>query len=369
MNKAGLLKIIDETLGPVCCRVLSHPQMEDAYPEPERRLRSVLVIRPGGIGDAVMLLPALFALRNHAPEAEIEVLCESRNSGVFKLAFPEMPVYEYDTAPFAALRRLRNSKYSAVVDTEQFHHFSGVMAALAKAPVRVGFKINTRRNALYTHLVSYDLDGPEDRQFLRLFSALTDSQLMPPARFGILSDAVLPALPEAASALLPKGEKLIVMHIGGSAECKRWSPLKYAELGARLERELGLKPVLVGGPDEGTLAEKVLNSGRGGMVNLCGRLSISQTAALCREAGLFAGPDSGIAHLACAAGARCTVLFGPSDSVKWGPDGNGAVVRGNVPCGPCAIFGYNKPCRAHLCMKKISVDEVFSNVKKFVSGK
>ena len=100
--------------------------------------------------------------------------------------------------------------YGAVIDTEQFHNASGVMAALTRAPLRIGFKINTNRRGLYTHLVSYDLDGPEDVQFGRLLSAACGIVATLPPRAGILAAAALPTVP---AGLLPARPFLLV-HAG-----------------------------------------------------------------------------------------------------------------------------------------------------------
>jgi ADP-heptose:LPS heptosyltransferase len=363
MTKASLLKRIDDVLGPVLCRAFSRPQTEVDYPAPTALSGPILVIRPGGIGDAVVLLPMLAALRRAFPDRAVEVLCESRNHAVVELAHPETRPLLYDTHPWAVLRRLRSAGYAAVLDTEQFHHFSGVLAAWTRAPLRVGFKLNTKRNALYTHLVGYDLDGPEEVQFGRLLTALCGRVQTLPPKQGILSRTALAELP----ADLPPPAPYAVVHAGGSVPCKRWPAACYAELCDRLLAEHGLRPVLVGGPDDRAFAGAIRSLCRTAPPDACARLSLAQTTALCRAATLFVGPDSGIAHLATAAGTPCAVLFGPSDPAKWGPGaGGGAVVRHPVPCGPCAIFGYNKPCRTFACMTRISVADVLSAVATLV---
>ena len=128
--RARLLKTFDAAVGPVLCALLSRRQ--DA---PERRRLSdfpggrILVIRPGGIGDAVLLLPMLSALRAAVPESPVDVLCEGRNAPFFGLC-PEIDrILVYDAHPFSALRALRRVRYAAVLDTAQFHNFSAVLAA------------------------------------------------------------------------------------------------------------------------------------------------------------------------------------------------------------------------------------------------
>ena len=161
--RTGLLKTLDSVLGPVLCAAFSRAQRA---PE-ARTLRDfpggrVLVVRPGGIGDAVLLLPALRALRQSAPNSPVDVLCESRNAPVFELSGLADRVLRADATPLATLRALRRGRYAAVLDTEQFHHFSAVLATRTRAPLRVGFSVAPARLGLYTHTVPYDLQGPED---------------------------------------------------------------------------------------------------------------------------------------------------------------------------------------------------------------
>ncbi len=358
MKKIALLKRIDDWLGPLACRVLSRPQTATSYPSLRSLEGPLLVVRPGGIGDAVMLLPMLASLRAGFPGRAIDVLCEQRNGDIFALFDESMGRLLYDREPFAVLRRLRHAGYAAVLDTEQFHHFSGVLAAWTRAPLRVGFKLNTKRNALYTHLVSYDLDGREDVQFGRLLRAVQSSAPPLPPKFALLRDASLPDPPSDLLRDLLPGSGYAVLHAGGSAIEKRWAPDRYARLCDRLNERFRLRTVLVGGAGDRALVAAILRACRTSPVDACGLLPLPLTAALCRGARVFVGPDSGIAHLAQAVGVHSAVLFGPSDPVKWGPGPEGRVVTHPVPCGPCAIFGYNKPCRTYACMDGITAEAV-----------
>lgn len=360
LSRPAILKFLDSLLGPFFCRLLSSPQQETEYPAIETLDGPVLLIRPGGIGDAVMTLPLLSVLRKALPKRKIHVLCEGRNRDLYQLADPDLHLMSYDTRPFETLRYLRSTGYSIVFDTEQYHHFSAVMAALTRAPIRAGFKINTRRNALYTHLTGYDLDGAEDMQFARLAAAvIPEEHIHLPDKFGLLAqaDLPLPSFSDEVNRAVQAG-CLAVVHAGGSVPEKRWHTERYAALCDRLADIWNLQPVLIGGASDKALANSIMQLARKPPLNLCGKLELSATAALCRAARVFIGPDSGIAHLATATGTASVVLFGPSDPGKWGPGKQGRVVRHPVPCGPCAIFGYNKPCRTYACMDLITVDDV-----------
>ena len=353
--RSSLMKAADSLAGPPICQALSRAQTHVEH----RRLQDVpgpvLVIRPGGIGDAAMLLPMLAALEREVPGRRIDVLCETRNAGVFRLARPGIRVVAYDAAPLAALRLLLRGGYAAVIDTEQFHNFSGAMAALTRAPLRIGFKINTNRRGLYTHLVSYDLDGPEDAQFVRLLEAACGGVRTLPPRAGILRDAALPALP---AGLLP-ASPFILVHAGGSAPCKRCPAPALAEACRGVAAEAGLGLAVIGAAEDRAAAADLAARLGPGAVNLCGKLDLATTAAACRAAAALVGPDSGIAHLAVAVGTPAVVVFGPSDPAKWGPPaGCGAAVARPLPCSPCSIFGYTKPCRSFVCIEGIQATDI-----------
>ena len=355
--KSALLKHADSIIGPLLCASLKRAQRKVEYRTLEALGEGpILVIRPGGIGDAIMLLPMLKALQQHCPTRELDILCESRNAEIFSLAIPEANVYSYDKSPFKALHLLKKRKYAAVIDSEQFHNLSGVMTALTRAPMRVGYKINTNRLGLYTHLVSYDLDGAEDAQFGRLLNAALNREIDLPAKYKLLATLFSQRNTTAA-------QKRILIHVGGSVEAKRWPIENYAELCKKLVADFGnAELVLLGGKEDTASANKLCKiCNEICLTNKCGKLSLREVAEEIANADLLIGPDSGIAHLATAVGCPVVVMFGPSDSRKWGPsEGCGIVVQQSLPCQPCSIFGCIKPCDSCECITKLEVAKVFA---------
>ena len=361
--KTGGLKFVDRTVGAALCWALSRAQRAPetrtlADLPPEGRF---LAIRPGGLGDAVLLVPALRALRAAAPGRALDVVCESRNADVFRLAGVADRVFEFDTQPLRTLAALRKGPWALALDSEQFHHFSAVFAVLSRAPLRVGFGINPARFGLYTHLVPYDTQGPERDQFMRL---VTQSGIGKHAENA-----------ESAENAEVSRTEFVLCHAGGAVEAKLWPAEAFAEFCVKLHEKTGLPCVFVGGKEDKEYAREIIEFVRksGGpevpawLQNRVGLLSLDQTAAACREAAVLVGPDSGIAHLAVAVGTPAVVLFGPSDPGKWGPPaGRGEAVRVSVPCAPCSMFGSVKPCRRRVCMERISPDRVLAAVEKFL---
>jgi len=91
---------------------------------------------PAGIGDAVLLIPAIEAVRMKFPDARIDILCEKRNADIFILTKMVNKVYLYDRG-LELFKCLRNN-YDVVIDTEQWHRLSAIVARMTGTPIRIG---------------------------------------------------------------------------------------------------------------------------------------------------------------------------------------------------------------------------------------
>jgi len=376
LNQTALLKAADALAGNALCRLLGclpslavrDPAVLTIRPEAIRR---ILVIRPGGMGDMLLLLPVLRRLRERLPNAVVDLACERRNLSVLALVDMADRAMVYDGHPFAFLWRLRRAAYDLVLDTEQFHHFSAVFALLSGAPLRIGFKINPVRNPLYTHLVNYAPDGAESAQFARLLEPAgfaNDS----PELCGLLAGREFP-LPQDAPGRLASflaGGPAIVMHPAASVRYKQWPAGRFAELAVALGRECRLRSVLVGNRADRKTCERIAQAAAAQgaeVLSMAGGCALPGTAALIQRARLFVGADSGLAHLAVALDVPSVVLFGPSDAAKWGSGSpRHAAVHRALPCAPCFIFGYHKPCRTIACMGQISVADVLAQCRRLL---
>ena len=366
--KVALLKLLDATVGFMLCWTVgwlrylagrhASPTPTDALPAPVRR---VLVVRPGGMGDMVLLLPVLRALRTRFPGAVVHLICEKRNRDILRMAGVADDAILYDAHPLRLLGIGFRERYDIAIDTEQFHYFSALMALLGRAPVRIGFKITPGRNLLYTHLVNYDLGAYEADQFARLLAPLGIDKVGDVAGCLEVAPDALPADRRRQIEALAAQPGLIVVHAGSTSRYKLWEPEKIAGVMMRLAESAAWSFVLVGSKDERSMAELVLASLHLGdrVVSLVGAMTLAETAAVLQRATLFIGGDSGLAHMAVALRRPTVVWFGPSDSRKWGVNGpSHAVVSKALACAPCFIFGYHKLCRHIACMRSIAVDDV-----------
>ncbi len=369
---ARLLKFLDATFGAGLCWLAGGAHFvawrwKDDMPDMSpATLRRVLVIRPGGMGDLILLIPVLRRLRAAWPRVEIDLVCEQRNAAVMALAEFKVLLLPYDRNPWRLLSHLLRTHYDAALDTEQFHHFSALLAWLSGARFRIGFKIVPARNLLYTHLVPYALDDYEGCEFGRLLDPLG----VPACDYRLAGALCVPdsPLPVAAASRFERAAAqgaLAAIYAGASTRYKQWGAANYGALIRRLVGERGMSVALLGGAhDREACAAAAAAAGalpEGRVVVLAGELPLAGTAQVLRRARLFVGGDSGLAHLAQALGIPAVVLFGPSDALKWGGRGDRVrIVQRPVPCAPCFIFGYHKLCRHWRCMRGIAVDDVLA---------
>lgn len=328
--------------------------------KPEK-LFSVLVLRPGGIGDAVLLAPAIRALKSRYPDARITVLAERRNGAIFSLSPAVDRVFLYDR-PRELLAAIRCG-YDVVIDTEQWHRLSAVVARLPRAPVSIGYSTN-KRQRLFTHPVPYAHDDYEMDSFYHLLSPL---EINSPE-----SDAPFLEIPgevdrTAAVLLGDYAERtLILLFPGASIPERRWGGERFRELALRL-RKTGGSIVVIGG--EGDRRDGDLICARGVGLNLAGQTSLVESAAVLRRAAVLVSGDSGLLHIGVGLGVPTVSLFGPGIAAKWAPRGSKHIaINKNLPCSPCTRFGYTPKCPIKAkCMSEISVEEVAEAAERLLA--
>ena len=378
--KLRLLKRLDRTVGSWLCRratptfraaLEAHPDGRGAWsctPVPKGGIQRILVIRPGGIGDAVLLFPMLRALREYYDEAQIDVLGERRNAGVYRINSLVRAVYRYDEGPVASvrlLRRLAAERYQIVLDTEQYHHLTSVIANHVRPTYICGFD-TLGRGRLQTHRVRYVESIYEVYSFLNLAAALTGGEFTFERDRPFLE--VDPQWQEwAAKTLAGHGERPIAVLVpGASTPHKYWPPARYAEVAAWLIQK-GYYVVLLGGRDALDFA-RVIAAGHGPdvLLNLAGRTSLPQTAGLVQRASLYVSSDTGALHLAYGVGTPTVHMFGSGIMEKWAPQGRRyVVVNKNLPCSPCTRYGYTPPCPYGVaCMDAIQVQDVIAAIEE-----
>lgn len=358
-----LLKLFDFLIGSIIAMAVKARE-EKEFPL-TAAVKKVLVIRPGGMGDAVFLIPILGKLKRDRPELKVDILCEKRNSSVFE-SQPQIHdrIYRYDT--FKEFLEVFENSYDLIIDTEQWHYLSAVVAYSFKKRFTIGFATRPLRAKLFDLKVAYDIKAYELDNFKRLFAPLNTpvSDITNIDSSFIVSEKCLTQTKQKIPA------KSISLFLGGSIPEKRLS----LEQGLAIIRFIiakGFCPVLLGGRDALELnreIEKNISGNR--LLNFTAKTSLEESAALIKQSAAFVGTDSGLMHLACAVGTPVVAIFGPSRIEKWGPQGERhAVIAANAPCAPCANFGYTLPsCKeTYICMAGIDTAKITSAIEKMLN--
>jgi heptosyltransferase-2 len=167
-----------------------------------------------------------------------------------------------------------------------------------------------------------------------------------------------------ADAGVTVSEQRAMIHPFSAVPQRGWPLENFAELAIRLSKEAGCRPIVVGGACDIETFKKVKHLFGEGTIDLVGRCTLRETIALLKRCVLFVGNDSGIMHLAAAAGTPLVALFGPQSPVKFGPWSRRArVIYKGMECSPCRqkFFSECEPSARMrpACMEAISVEEVF----------
>jgi len=315
---------------------------------PPKKIQKILIIRPGGIGDAVFLLPILKVLKDQG--LIIDILCEKRNVEVFNSQSRLFnKVYLYDQQPLAVFANY----YDVVVDTEQWHYLSALTACFVPSSYKIGFATRPRRAKLFHKAVKYGVDEYELDNFLRLFEDI----IMPGAIKALEScfEVDLSAQDWAKGQIK---DDFVTVFLGASIIPRRLNEGQIKAIVSYFLAE-NYSVVFLGGSDVQDVAQKMtakIDSPK--IFNNAGKLSLMQSAALIQRSALFIGPDSGLLHLACALDVPVLGIFSTGNLTKWGPKGEKhKVITDNVPCSPCTRFGYTIPtCHgSYHCIRNLNL--------------
>ena len=332
-------------------------------------VRRFLLIKPSSLGDIVHAMPTLATLRARFPQAEVTWLVKRQWAPLMDTIGGVDHVCVVDAGLSGWLSRipeLRAARFDLVVDLQGLFR-SGAMAWLSGCGRRIGFANGREGSPLfYTQRVKV----PErpmhavDR-YLLLAEALGAERPAQP-RFDFVDR---PQDREAAEKLLtssgiPDSSPWIAINASARWETKRWPPQHFAKAADQLSREHGCPIVFIGGAAERPDTQAVLALMRTKAVDLTGQTPVGLLPSLLRRPAVLITNDSGPMHIAAAVGTPVVALFGPTDSRKTGPYGNGHLVLSHpVDCSPC----FSRHCARAMrleCLLEVKPDQVVDAVQQ-----
>jgi heptosyltransferase-2 len=326
----------------------------------------ILVRATNWLGDAVMSLPAVRALRTRFPDAEIAVLARPAVAALYE---GERSIDRVIPLAGAAGARDWAVKFrlGAVLRRERFdlavllpNSFeSAAIVWLSGARRRVGYA-RDGRSALLSDAIAVPGAGeiPRHERYYYL-ELLRRAGLI--SELPVVTEILLDGLPDGrargAALFQARGVQLPVIGVSPGAAyggAKRWLPDRFAAAARELAGDMGGSVVVFGSESERDLCSAVASASDGH--NFAGSTTLREFIDMTAACSLCLTNDSGAMHVAAAVGVPCITVFGPTDETATGPTGVSAkIVREPVDCAPCKL----RECPIdHRCMTRVSVERI-----------
>ncbi|WP_424244805.1 lipopolysaccharide heptosyltransferase II [Elusimicrobium posterum] len=360
--------------------VYTEPQLGDwAYKSAagteNRKIRKIGIFQTSFIGDTVLTTPLVRKTAKMFPEAKIVVITRPETVDIFK-NMPEVSeiILNKKKGIYKILDVFRTSKAikKSGIDILLVPHRSfrsALIAYMSKVPIRIGFS-SSEGKFLYTKTVPFSWMIHDAERNLNLLHGIVKEKFQAEE----LHLNSIPTAEQNVERLLKEynieGKTLVGVHPGSAWPTKCWPEDKYIELISRIQQELGLQVVLVGGDKDSDKGENIRHLAKGSLANFCGKTSLTDLMALMNHFKLFITNDSGPMHIATAFNVPTLAIFGPTTKeLGFFPYGKGhrVIEIKDLDCRPCALHGGKKCPLGHFkCMKDISVDLVFENAKEML---
>ncbi|RKY33038.1 MAG: lipopolysaccharide heptosyltransferase II [Candidatus Omnitrophota bacterium] len=348
------------------------------YPVPPTRsnFQRILIVRTDRIGDVLLSTPVIKALRDAYPGAYLAMMVRPYTKEIIEgnPYLDEIIIYDkkakhkswYNSLNFT--RVLRKKKFDLAIilhPTIRAH----LLTFLSGIPKRLGY--DRKMGFLLTDKIKHTKQRGEKHELDYNFDLLDHLGIK--AEEKELHMPIKDASEKWAENFLkeegiPQNQKLLTIHPGASCPSKIWPPERFAEAADKLIDKYNFKTLIIAGPKDLPIAEKVAKNMRHQAVNLAGKISVSQLASILKRSSLFISNDSGPVHIASALGIPVISIFGRNQrglsSVRWGPIGEKArILHKEVGCIECLAHNCKKE---FACLKAIGAEELINTAEELL---
>jgi lipopolysaccharide heptosyltransferase II len=364
----------------------------------------ILVVKLAGIGDLLLATPALQALHETYHQAHIDLLVAPESADLLKgwdviNNIIVLDKYLFDSPkqfitnpqslrPLVALwKTLHAGKYDAVL---LLHHLTlrfgrlkhQILMRASGAKWRVGLD-NGHGWFLNVRVPDDGFGAKHEAEYSMSIAEAVGAQVHNKHLTVPLSDAER----QQARQLVfqDTGEETITRPIiaihpgsGGYSTARRWAPERFAQLADTLYHDTGAQLLLMGGPEEAELHQRIIGMMHSSMPvrSLAGKGSIKVATAVLELVDLFIGNDAGLMHLAAAVDTPIVAIFGLSNQKAWGPytgeknSKRAVIVSLDLPCMPCFYRGHElgtpEGCATRDCLAALGVDPVATAARRML---
>ena len=339
----------------------------------KQEINRILVRATNWVGDMVMCLPALEAVRDNFPKSHITVLAKPWVEDMLRShpAVDRMMTLNKGqgflsdvTEVIRVVQEIRRSKFDlAVLFQNAFE--AALLAFLGGVRYRLGYNTDLR-GILLTHPVKRDPEIMKRHQveyYLAILSSMHwSSEKREPRLFIVDHDQ------QKAECILKSGgmdDKQVLLGLCPGAiygPAKRWPAERFADIGDRAAGVWQAGVILFGSAKEKEICQQVAQNMKQTPLDLGGKTSLGEAMAVMQKCHLILTNDSGLMHVAAALDRPLAAIFGSTNPVTTGPASKKAVViRHETDCAPCLKPACPKDFR---CMLDISTDEVWDKMQK-----
>lgn len=344
--------------------------------------KNILAIKIVGLGDTILMLPALKWLKDSYNCSKLYVLATPLSAGLLKdqPCIDEIIIYDIFgkhkglIGLVKIIFELRRKNIDIVIDYEQHIKLVTIASYLTGAKRRIGFNTpENRRDYLLTSSIPFDdckhmVEAFNDlivplgfvgktRRLEKVYTSNEDKQYVSQwlKEKGITQDDVVVGI-HAGS--------------GKTAISRRWPKERFAELADMLVRRISAQVILTGSPDEMDLLNNIAQLMTYRPIIAAGYFTIKQLAVLIERFDLLISNDTGPMHIGPAMGTTTIGLFGPQEPIRYKPFGDHHIaLYKKMPCSPCINVHYGQvpQCKTPKCMELITVNDVWDAIESKIS--
>lgn len=344
-------------------------------------INAILLIQLGDIGDVVLTMPCIRALREAFPTANIQVAVRDKAagligdcpwaSGVIMVCKNYHGIGKIACRQFEFIRELRKHRFDLAIDLRTGTR-GAIMALLSGARQRVAFYAEDGwlwRNRVFTNLVHHDYrPGQYVADYLLDLLAefgVTPSNKQP--EYLVTEKRYRDAFDILAADRTDFSRPLIAIQPFSLWSYKELPEQTMLSLIRKIKKNFQVDIVLVGSQGEKEKAESIVTQLDCKVHNLVGNTSISNLPALLKLCALFIGIDSAGLHIAAAVGTKTVAIFGPSSPDSWAPRGNAhTVIQPDFPCVPCRKKGCNNS-ETSKCLQELDHAVLYDQIEAIIA--
>jgi heptosyltransferase II len=329
-------------------------------------VEKILIRAPNWVGDAVLAIPAIKAIREGFPKAEITLLVRPWVAGLFTSA-PFINEVWSESKPVSLTqwsrltRQIRSRGFNlALLFPNSFE--SAFMMFLSGVPSRVGYATDGRSWLLTNAVEPAAGIRHQAAYYLDLVKNISAVQHEPSIQIQATVDERLVARKLLAAGGIPASASYMVLNPGAAyGSAKRWDERRFAEVADTLADDLRLSVAIIGSESERPIAQEIGRRMKKPAAILSGQTSLEALIGVLAGCSLMITNDSGPMHMAAALGVPTLAIFGPTDDRVTAPCGpRTRIVKEQVECSPCLL----RVCPIdHRCMTGVTVNKVCEAAK------